>query len=84
MTDAAIDHKARHTADLALQQIELHVKHCDDAARRYAKAQELQLKSLDRVHDRIDKMIWLALVGMGTIILGVVGILFKILTTTPI
>jgi len=79
MTDALIDHDARRTADLAMQQIKMHVKHCDSAAKRHAIAQEAQLKSLSRVHDRIDRMIWMAVLGMGSILLGVVGILFKML-----
>lgn len=68
MTGDFTDHEARRIADRAEQKIDAHEKHCAERWGQARIAIESTNKSVGRVHQRIDKLLWAVLCGLALMV----------------
>lgn len=77
MSGEIIDHEARAIAGSAMQAIQSHEVHCGERWGESRKASEDLSNSVRRLHGRIDKIIWLAMLGAISIAANAIILYFS-------
>ena len=67
-----IDHEARANAALALSKIEDHTKFCEDSTKRQEKSLDQMVRAIERLHGRIDKLLWGVVAALGVVIAQII------------
>jgi hypothetical protein len=79
VNNGVVDHEARASATRALDQIDAHTRACELSNKKAEKASDRMIVTIERLHTRNDKVMWMILATLaaviGQIVLKKIGLL---------